>query len=202
MQLAKRVGLFVGLFVIANIIDGGLSHPAQAQVATGPWSSWSPSYTTQLRGSGAVSGSTYSISSTSTSTEQRAERRYQTFGTGSKQFEGYVRVNSLGGDRISLKQTFQDPTGPWSIIAVKKPGSLYEVEGGQTLSSYSIGTTIRINTVTYTGSDKVAVYINGSLREEVTGGSGAYYDKLGVYRTGSGRGPVSATWSRIRFWQK
>jgi hypothetical protein len=198
MQLGKRVVQFVGLLAIGI----GLSHPAVAQVATGPWSSWSPSFNVQLRGSGANSGSTFSISSTSTSTEQRAERRYQTFGTGTKQFEGYVSVNSLGGDRISLKQTFQDPTGPWSMIAVKKPGSLYEVEGGRTLSSYSIGTTIRINTVTYTGSDKVAVYINGSLREEVTGGSGAYYDKLGVYRTGSGRGPVSATWTRIRFWQK
>jgi hypothetical protein len=198
MQLGKRIVQVAGLFVIGT----GLSHPAAAQVATGPWSSWSPSFTVQLRGSGAISGSTFTISSTTTASEQRAERRYQTFGTGTKQFEGYVRVNSLGGDRISLKQTFQDPTGPWSMIAVKKPGSLYEVEGGRTLSSYSIGTTIRINTVTYTGSDKVAVYINGSLSEEVTGGSGAYYDKLGVYRTGSGRGPVSATWSRIRFWQK
>jgi hypothetical protein len=192
----------VSQWFIAAALVAAVSPAVQAQVANGPWSSWSPTYNTQLVGSGSVSGSTYSISSTSTSTEQRAERRYQTFSTGSRQFEGYVKVNSLGGDRICLKQTFQDGVGPWNMIAVKKPGSLYEVEGGATLASYSIGSTVRINTVTYTGSDKVAVYINGSMQEEVTGGAGSYYDKLGTYRTGSGQGPVSATWSSIRFWQK
>lgn len=193
----KRVLPCVGLLVLA-----ALTPSVRAQVATGPWSSWSPTYNTQLVGSGAVSGSTYSISSTSTSTEQRAERRYQTFTTGSKQFQGSVKVNSLGGDRICLKQTFQDGVGPWNMVAVKKPGSLYEVEGGATLASYSIGSTVRINTVTYTGSDHVAVYVNGSMVEDVTGGSGSYYDKLGTYRTGSGAGPVSATWTSVQFWQK
>jgi hypothetical protein len=180
---------------------GGFS-ALHAQVATGPWSSWSPTYTIQEVGTGDVNGLTFTISSTSTTSEQRAERRYQTFSTGSRQFEGYVKVNSLGGDRISLKQTFQDGVGPWNIISVKKPGTLYETMGGADLASYSIGTTVRINTVTYTGSDKVAVYINGSMKEEIFGGAGAYYDKLGAYRTASGYGPVSVTWSNIRFWQK
>ena len=175
---------------------------AQGQVATGPWSSWSPTFSIQEKGTGDVNGLNFTITSTSTTTEQRAERRYQTFSTGSRQFEGFVKVNSLGGDRISLKQTFQDGVGPWNMVAVKKPGSLYEVEGGATLSSYAIGTTIRINTVTYTGSDKVVVYINGSLKETITGGAGDYYDKFGAYRTASGKGPVSVTWSGIRFWQK
>jgi hypothetical protein len=193
----KRLLPCAGLLALA-----ALAPSVHAQVANGPWSSWSPTYNTQLVGSGAVSGSTYSISSTSTSTEQRAERRYQTFSTGSKQFQGSVKVNSLGGDRICLKQTFQDGVGPWNMIAVKKPGSLYEVEGGATLASYTIGNTVRINTVTYTGSDHVAVYVNGSMVEDITGGAGSYYDKLGTYRTASGQGPVSATWSSIQFWQK
>lgn len=201
MQFFKRVVLFAGLSAIfAAFAFYPRSLPAQ--VGNGPWSSWSPSFTVQEKGSGSVSGSQFSISSGSSSSEQRAERRYQTFSSGTRQFEGYVRVNSLGGDRISLKQTFQDGVGPWNMIAVKKPGTLYEVRGGTTLSGYSIGTTVRINTITYTGSDKVAVYINGSLKETVTGGAGDYYDKLGVYRTNSGKGPVSATWTRIRFWQK
>lgn len=198
MQSARRLVCVAGLLAFA----GAFSATAQAQVANGPWSSWSPTYTTQLKGSGSVSGSTYSISNSSTSTEERAERRYQTFTSGSKQFQGTVKVNSLGGDRICLKQTFQDGVGPWNMVAVKKPGSLYEVEGGATLASYTIGTSVRINTVTYTGSDHVAVYVNGSMVEDVTGGAGSYYDKLGVYRTGSGQGPVSATWSSIQFWQK
>ncbi len=198
MQLVKRLSIGAGVLALAL----ALSPAVRAQVANGPWSSWSPTYTTQLKGSGSVSGSTYSISNSSTTTEERAERRYETFSSGSKQFEGYVTVNSLGGDRICLKQTFQDSVGPWNMVAVKKPGSLYEVEGGATLSSYTIGTQVRINTVCYTGSDHVAVYVNGSMKEDVTGGAGAYYDKLGTYRTASGQGPVSATWTSIRFWQK
>lgn len=196
--MSEKIRLRVGALALAL----ALAASAHAQVATGPWSSWSPSYSIQEVGTGNVDGLNFTISSTSTTSEQRAERRYQTFSTGSRQFEGYVRVNSLGGDRISLKQTFQDGVGPWNIISVKKPGSLYETMGGATLSSYSIGSTIRINTVTYTGSDKVAVYINGSMKEEIYGGAGAYYDKFGAYRTNSGYGPISVTWSNIRFWQK
>jgi hypothetical protein len=188
------------LFTIALLCS--LSLRAQAQLANGPWSSWSPTYNIQESGTGDVNGLNFTITSTSTTSEQRAERRYQTFSTGSRQFEGYVRVNSLGGDRISLKQTFQDGVGAWQMIAVKKPGTLYSVRGGATLSSYTIGTTARINTITYTGSDKVVVYVNGSMKETILGGAGNYYDKFGAYRTDSGQGPISVTWSNIRFWQK
>ena len=175
---------------LALALVGAFAVRADAQLANGPWSSWSPSYNIQTSGTGDVSGGYFRITSTSTTTEQRAERRYQTFSTGSRQFQGYVVVDSMGGDRISLKQTFQDPSGPWNMIAVKKPGQLYEVQGGATLANYTIGTQARINTITYTGSDKVVVYINGSMVETIFGGAGSYYDKLGVYRTNSGRGPV------------
>ena len=156
------------LSVIALIV--GLSAAAQAQVATGPWSSWNPSFNTQTAGCGSISGSTFTLSCSNTTGEQRAERRYVTFSTGSKQFQGTVRVNSMAGDRISLQQTFASDA--WSIIGVKKPGSLYQVRGGQTYASYSIGSTARINAVCYTGSDQVANYVNGSLRHTYTGGSG------------------------------
>jgi hypothetical protein len=33
-------------------------------------------------------------------------------------------------------------------------------------------------------------------------GSGDYYHKFGTYRTSSGAGPVTATWSSIKFWKK
>ncbi|WP_438482434.1 hypothetical protein [Oleiharenicola lentus] len=192
----------LSVLVSAVALLGGLASTSQAQVANGPWSSWSPSYNTQTSGSGSISGTTFSLSSSSSSGEHRAERRYVSFSSGSRQFEGTVRVNSLGGDRICLKQTFQDGTGPWNMIAVKKPGSLYEVQGGATLAGYTIGNSVRINTVSYTGSQKVVVYINGSQVETITGGTLPFYDKLGAYRTNSGNGPVSVTWSGIRFWQK
>jgi hypothetical protein len=177
-----------------------LSASVQSQVATGPWSSWNPSYNTQTAGCGSISGSTFSLSCSSASGEQRAERRYETFSSGTKQFQGTVRVNSLGGDRISLQQTFASDA--WSMIAVRKPGQLYQVRGGNTLANYSIGSSARINAVCYTGSDKVVNYVNGSLVETYTGGSGSYYFKLGAYRTNSGAGPVSVTWSGISFYQK
>jgi len=188
--------------VLVVALIGGLSMMAQAQEGTGPWSSWSPGYSLQLVGSGWNSGSQYGITSTSTSTEQRAERRYDTFTSGSKQFQGTVVVNSLGGDRICLQQCFEDNSGPWSMIAVQKSGSLYQVEGGQTLASYSVGSSARINACCYTGSAKVNNYINGSLVETHTGGTGSYYFKFGTYRTSSGKGPITATWTGIQFWQK
>ncbi|PYX93716.1 MAG: hypothetical protein DMG67_03515 [Acidobacteria bacterium] len=160
---------------------------ANAQIGTG-WTAYSPSFSLQIRGCGASSG--------------LAERRYANMTSAQSQFQGTVTVNSLGGDRINLKQTFQDNIGPWNMIAVKKPGSLYEVEGGNTLASYTIGTAVRINTITNTGTHTTQVYINGSLKETKTGGQGSLYDKFGTYRTSSGKGPVTATWSSIKFWKK
>jgi hypothetical protein len=190
----NKARLSIGVVIV------GLSALAQAQVATGPWSPWNPSFNTQTAGCGSISGSTFSLSCSNASGEQRAERRYQTFSTGTKQFQGTVRVNSLGGDRISLQQTFS--LDAFSLIAVKKPGVLYQVRGGQTLANYSIGSSVRINAVCYTGSDKVVNYVNGSLVQTYTGGGGSYYFKLGAYRTNSGAGPVSVTWSGISFFQK
>jgi hypothetical protein len=187
--------------MLALILAGGLSLTARAQIGTG-WSSWSPSHSTQTVGCGSVSGTTFHLSCGNTSGEQRAEFRYSTFSSGTKQFQGTVKVTSLGGDRISLQQTFQDGVGPWSLIAVKKSGSLYQVEGGNTLSSYTVGTSVRINAICSTSSDKVDNYVNGSLKNTKTGGSGSYYFKFGTYRTGSGFGPITATWSSISFYQK
>ena len=189
--------------VLAVALVGGLSMVAQAQVANGPWSSWSPGYSTQIEGCGANSGSTFQITcSKSGSQYDRAERRYDDFSSGDKQFQGTVKVNSLGGDRISLTQCFEDGVGPWNMIAVSKSGTLYQVEGGETIASYTVGSSVRINEVCYVPSAKVVNYVNGSLDQTQTGGTGTYYFKLGTYRTSSGTGPVSATWSSISFYQK
>lgn len=183
------------------LLGGWLTAPAShAQVGGGSWTSISPSFKVQREGSVSVADNAFTIRGTGG--EQRAERRYATFTSGIHQFEGRVRVNSLGGDRICLKQTFLDGQGPWNMIAVKKPGTLYEVRGGATLASYVIGSTVRINTVTNASNGRVSVYINGSHVETLTGGTGRYYDKYGAYRTNSGRGPASVTWSGVRFWRR
>jgi hypothetical protein len=176
---------------------------AHAQIGTG-WTPYSPGFKLQMEGCATINGLVFKLTCSSSGSTQkdRAERRYNDIPAGSQsQFQGTVVVNSLPGDRISLKQTFQDAIGPWSLIAVKKPGALYEVESGATLSSYTIGTPVTINTITNTAAGTTQVYINGSLRETRTGGR-KLYDKFGTYRTASGHGPVMATWSNIRFWKK
>jgi hypothetical protein len=168
---------------------------AHAQIGTG-WTPYSPSFVTQIRGCGANSGLVFRITCNNTTNDNRAERRYANMTSAQSQFQGTVTVNSLTGDRINLKQTFQDNIGPWNMIAVKKPGALYEVSTGNTLASYTIGTAVRINTITNTGAHTTQVYINGSLVETKTGGKGSLYDKFGTYRTHSGKGPITATWRK------
>src|SRR5581483_214944 len=108
---------------------GLLAANAYAQIGSG-WTSISETFKIQTSGSGSVNGDTFSLTSTSSGTKDRAEREYNAWSSGTHQFQGDVTVVSLGGDRICLKQTFQENTGPWNMIAVQKSGHPYEVEGG------------------------------------------------------------------------
>jgi len=193
-----------GVFAAAAFVGSLAVVPARAQVATGPWTSSSPSYNTQLKGCGSISGSTFSITCSNTSGEQRAERRYSNYSSKTHQFEGYLKVSSLGGSRICVKQTFKNnPAGPWFLLAVEHGGRLYNVEGGQTIGSSCIGCSTRVNTVHYLGSAKLVVYLNGSQKFTHYGGEGSeWYDKLGAYRTASGYGPATVSWTNVKFWYK
>ncbi|SRR5581483_1742342 len=187
--------------ITALALAGGLSLTARAQIGSG-WSSVSETFKVQTSGSGSVSGNVFKLTSTSSGVKDRAEREYNQWSTGQHQFQGTVVVNSLGGDRICLKQTFQVNTGPWNMIAVAKAGHLYEVSTGATLASYTVGSSAQINTILNTSAKTVAVYINGSLKETLTGGVMPCYDKCGTYRTDSGTAPITATWTNVKFWQK
>ena len=179
---------------------------ALAQVGGGAWTQYSPSFNIQERGCGVVNGLVFTLTCSNTTEDNRAERRYVTYsGSAARQFEGFFRITSMGGTRISLKQTFKDkPTaGPDFMMAVESGGRLYAVHGGATIAATgtaTVGTTVRVNTIHRIGNDH-RVYINGTLRLTVgdEGGTG-YYDKFGFYRTASGRGPGSVTWSDVRFW--
>ena len=174
----------------------GLALSAQAQVGTG-WSSTSVNYKTQISSGCSISGSTFIIDGGS----GRAERRYDTLTSGSRQFQGTFKVNSLGGDRVSVFQTFSETYGPKQMGAVEKSTNrLYEVHGGATLASYSVGSSMRINT-TATSGGTVEVYVNGSKKGTTTGANNPY-NKIGSYATASGAGPCSTTWSSIAFWRK
>ena len=194
------------LALLAAVVCGVLltsAAPASAEVEAGPWTSYSPSFNVQERGCGQVDGLTFRLTCSTASGDQRAERRYVTYSSGTRQFEGSFRITSLPGTRISLKQTFADPSGPFFMLAVERGGRLYAVHGGSTLATgATVGTTVRVNTVHNVGNGQHRTYINGSNRHSQGGGTGAHYDKLGAYRTSSGAGPATVVWSGIRFWRK
>jgi hypothetical protein len=201
MHVVKR---FVRICA-ASALLGGLALTTQAQIGSG-WTSYSPSMRTQLSGSGTYSSSggveTFRLTSSSSSGTHRSERRVENeWSSGTNQFEGMVRVVSLGGTGISLKQTFQPESGAFLMIAVRSNGELYEVGGGVTLASGVIGNTLRINTVSDVSASRTYVYVNGVLRQTRNGGNPPLHDKYGTYRLGSGRGPVTAEWSGIKFWR-
>jgi hypothetical protein len=155
----------------------------------------------QERGCGDVSNLTFRVTCSSGSGDQRAERRYATYSGGTRQFEGYFRISSLGGSRISLKQTFKT-SGPFFMLAVERGGRLYAVHGGDTIGSgATVGARVRVNTVHIPGS-RHRTYINGSLKHNVSSPGGSFYDKFGAYRTASGHGPATVEWSGIQFWRK
>lgn len=177
----------------------------QAQVGGGTWTQYSPSFSVQERGCGVVNGLVFTLTCSNDTNDNRAERRYQTYtGSNARQFEGFFRITSLGGTRISLKQTFRHNSGAGFMLAVEKGGRLYRVGGETIASGATVGTTVRVNTVHSTSSRSHQCYINGSLRHSysLTYNSEGYYDKLGAYRTSSGQGPITVVWSGIRFWRK
>ncbi|WP_128429589.1 hypothetical protein [Streptomyces cyaneus] len=176
---------------------------AFAEVEPGGWQSVSPGYSVQERGCGQVDGLTFRLTCSTASGDQRAERRYATYTGGTRQFEGYFRITSLSGTRISLKQTFNESaSGPYFMLAVERGGRLYAVHGGTTLSNAgTVGATVRVNTVHQVGVEH-RTYINGSLEHTYASPGGSFYDKFGAYRTNSGSGPATVEWSNIRFWRK
>ena len=199
--MSKKLHALVGLAIVGTLVLTS-APSAQAEVEPGGWTSYSPSFNVQERGCGNVNNLTFTLTCSTASGDQRAERRYVTYTSGTRQFEGSFRVVSMGGTRISLKQTFQDPTGPFFMLAVERGGRLYAVHGGSTIASgATVGATVRVNTVHQSGNQH-RTYINGSLRHTVSSPSGNFYDKLGAYRTGSGQGPATVVWSGIRFWRK
>ncbi|MCR3751267.1 hypothetical protein [Lentzea californiensis] len=200
--MSKRLRSVAGIALATGLLVSVT--PARAQVETGPWTSYSPSFTVQERGCGTVSNLTFQLTCSTASGDQRAERRYATYTGGTRQFEGSFRITSLGGTRISLKQTFREApsAGPFWMLAVERGGRLYAVHGGATIATgATVGATVRVNTVHNTATEH-RTYINGSRAHTYASSGTSFYDKFGAYRTSSGQGPATVTWSNVRFWRK
>jgi hypothetical protein len=177
---------------------------AQTPDASGTWIPYSPSFTVQQQGCGKVSGLTFQLTCNTPhgSGFQRAERRYVTYTGGAHKFEGTFKITSMGGSRISLKQTFHDPQGPFFLLAVENGGRLYSVEGGATIATgATVGTPVTVDTVQVVGKT-LQVFINGSLKFTEASPSGGFYDKIGAYATASGFGPITVQWSNLSFFHQ
>jgi hypothetical protein len=183
----------------AGALACGLSLTAYAQIGSG-WTSTNETFKVQTSGSGTVNGNIFSIPTTTSGTKDRAEREYNTWSTGTHQFQGDCTVKSFGGNGICVKQTFQANDGPWNMVAVQNSGNIYEVSNGQSLGSFTVGTSFRINTILDADAGTVQVYVNGTLAETLTGGQVPIYDKCGTYRIDSGTAPITAAWSNVVFW--
>lgn len=186
---------------------------AGSPVESGPWTSVNPKYSEQQCAGGKVSGNTFSIPKTATggggsgcgNGHMRAERRYNNdYSSGTHQFGGTFKINSMTGDRISIKQTFNGDSGPFFIMGVEKSGRLYNVEGGATIADgvAKVGASVRINTVHNAGNKGYRVYVNGKQVYSTTSPGGSFYDKIGAYNTNSGSGALSITWDDVQFWTK
>lgn len=178
-----------------------LSAPAaNAQLDGSGWREYHPSADTQQRGCGKVSGDTFELTCSTASGDQRAERRYRNdYSSGERQFQGTFQLQNPPGHRLSLKQTFRSDA--FFMLAVESNGRLFAVHGGAGLGSSPIGARTRVNTVHYVGRHHWT-YINGTRVHQMGSTSGSYYDKYGLYRTDSGRGPGKVVWSGVRFWQR
>jgi hypothetical protein len=190
------VGIALG-FALGAGVPAAQADP----VGPGPWTRHSPSFTEQERGCGQINGLTFRLTCSTASGWQRAERWYASYNSGVRQFEGYFRITSMGGSRISLKQTFGSGSTPYFLLAVERGGRLYQVGGGTIANGATVGTRVRVNTVHEVGRDH-KTYINGSLRHTMSSHNGRFHDKFGAYRTASGRGPVTVEWSGIGFWRR
>jgi hypothetical protein len=182
------------------------STAAHAQIGSG-WTAYSPGMNLQLRGCGAHSASggveTFRLTCSSTSADNRAEQRITNdYSSGTNQFEGEVRVVSLGGMNVSLKQTFMPQNGAFLMIAVGSGGRLYSVGNSGDLATGIVGNWVRLNTIHTYSNGNHQIYINGSIKYTKTGGRQVpWHDKYGSYRLGSGRGPITVEWRNVRFWR-
>ncbi|GFP59690.1 hypothetical protein TASIC1_0014011200 [Trichoderma asperellum] len=205
--------------MLVKSVLASLSAATMALAATplesGNWVAFTPGFQLQTCAGGSASGNTFSIPTSPNGSTSgsgcsnghlRAENRYtDDYTSGVHQFAGTFKINSFGGNRVAIKQTFNGSTGPYFILGVQSDGTLYSVEGGAVLASgvAKVGSSITINTVHNADIHSFRVYVNGALAfRDDNAPSGSFYDKIGAYTTDSGTGPLSITWSDVGFWTR
>src|SRR5260370_42007429 len=141
--MSRVLGILAGLAPVCGLVV--MATNANAQVEPGPWKPDNPTFTVQQKGCGQVSDLTFKLTCSDGSGEQRAERRYATYSSGTHQVEGYFKITSLGGSPLCRKQTFN--RGPFFLPAPERGDRLDSVHGGrQNATGGPAGTTARVDT--------------------------------------------------------
>ncbi|KZZ98289.1 hypothetical protein AAL_02807 [Moelleriella libera RCEF 2490] len=194
---------------------------ANTPVQPGPWKPISPSFSAQTCAGGSITNNNIFHLPASPNGDTsgpgcanghlRAERRYHDdypssgTGTGKHQFAGSFTITSFSGDRIAIKQTFHGSQGPFFLLAVRRDGTLYSVEGGAVIAPAGVagvGRRVTVNTVHDLAARRYSVYVNGQerFRQDDAPAGGSFYDKIGSYVTSSGTGGMTIRWDDVAFW--
>lgn len=188
-------------------------------VESGPWTADTPTFALHQCAGGKVDGDRFILpKSPNGSTDGpgcgnghlRAERRYNdNYSDGVRQFSGQFTINSIGGSRISLKQTFNGSGGgsggPYFLLAIESGGDLYRVGNSTPIAKgvAKVGATVQVNTVHDVAKRRLSLYINNKeMYRDENAPTGSFYDKIGTYATNTGTGPIDVTWSNVQFWHK
>src|SRR3954463_6803516 len=165
----RRITAFTGGEAVHSVRRPDIMEALAAPVEPDNWAEDSPGFDVQEKGGGQVDDLTFSLPTTPDGDEEtpRAERRYHdyandeyNYSAGVHQFSGTFTINSMGGDRISLKQTFNEDDGPYFMMAVERGGRLYNVKGGTTIADgvAQVGTPVQVHTVHDTSARVYRVY--------------------------------------------
>ena len=168
---------------------------------------YAPPKRVQTRGCATYGGSggveMFGLNCASTSGDNRAEQRIENdYTAGTRQFDGEMRVVSLGGTNVSVKQTFMPNNGAFLMIAVAADGRLYSVGDNGVLATGVVGKWVRVTTIHDVRAGTHEMYADGALKVTKTGARQvAWHDKYGTYRLGSGRGPIVVEWRNVKFFR-
>jgi hypothetical protein len=190
---------------VAALLCLGGSPAAHAQIGSN-WKAYTSVHDIMLWGTGTysnVSGvETFTIKCTTSGTQRAEKRIHNTYSSGSRQFEGYLRP--VSGFGTSMKQIFKF----MMIVAYPQNGGTLRQHSSTFLKSGVFGTWIRVNTIHYTATHKAEIWLNGSKVLTMDDPQNPnWHDQYGVYncqaKDGARVGSVcQSQWRGVRTWKK
>jgi hypothetical protein len=174
----------------------GLSLSARAQIGCG-WTAAPQTYVVQSSAGCTATpnnsgGGTFTVPS-----RGRAQFKYLLPTNTSIEFQGDLTVQGFGTPTVAVLQLYQSSIS--AVLTIEDTnGELVDAQTNTILAQFS-GATAQINLIINPAAQTAAVYVNGSLEETRTVPVGQYLT-AGAYASLSGSGPVTVTWTNVKFW--